>query len=431
MGFLEYAPMLATLLAGIAFLQRTWILPLIQGKLQGTKRDIEPVPLTTTTTPSSSSSPYVVSKESNFPENWWTGKDVWELERRAIFSKTWLYISHRTRFSKPGDYQSFTMAGFPIFLILGKDGKIRAFHNVCRHRAYTITKKETGSSLVLGCRYHGWSYNAYGNLVKAPHFDDVPGFDKSQNGLFEIHTRVSERGFIFVNLEAGKEVPEGDFDGLDEFVQNRGRNEFWMGIPHSKFVWAGSQAVEGNFNWKFGLRTTPFIHPAEVERSIPVAQSTMASAMAALARYLSNDEPKSRQFCLFPNTSIHNIKGTKWWYSLSFSPISESKTSIRYDLFCWQSESSVDSDAETLSSHQFEYRRAIIQTAILAHLEAHSKLEKAQGAEVFPALQQPSCSQKSMQADMLCRELHFQDNSNPLFSSDNVFRAPAKETLVW
>lgn len=87
MGLLEYVPMLATLLAGIAFLQRTWILPLIQGKLQGTKKDIEPVPLTTTTTPSSSSSPYVVSKESDFPENWWTGKDVWELERRAIFSK--------------------------------------------------------------------------------------------------------------------------------------------------------------------------------------------------------------------------------------------------------------------------------------------------------------------------------------------------------
>jgi phenylpropionate dioxygenase-like ring-hydroxylating dioxygenase large terminal subunit len=58
------------------------------------------------------------------------------------------------------------LAEFPILIILGKDHIIRAFHNVCRHRAYTITKKPAGSSLVLGCRYHGWSYDTKGNLVK-------------------------------------------------------------------------------------------------------------------------------------------------------------------------------------------------------------------------------------------------------------------------
>ena len=165
--------------------------------------------------------------------------------------QTWLYTSHSTRFNKPGDYQSFTIAGFPIFLILGKDGKIRAFHNVCRHRAYTVTKKESGSSLVLGCRYHGWSYNAYGSLTKAPHFDKVPGFDKSQNGLFEIHTLVSKYGFVFVNLRAGVEIPEGHFEGLDEFVETTSRNRFGIMNSPSTLVWARSQTIDGNFNWKF------------------------------------------------------------------------------------------------------------------------------------------------------------------------------------
>ncbi|OJJ38394.1 hypothetical protein ASPWEDRAFT_104088, partial [Aspergillus wentii DTO 134E9] len=114
--------------------------------------------------------------------------------------------SHRTQFTKPGDYISTTISGFPIFLVLDKDNKIRAFHNVCRHRAYTITTKERGPSTVLGCRYHRWRYNTYGQLIKAPHFDRFYRFDKTQNGLFEIHTFTARCGLVFVNLDARSAV---------------------------------------------------------------------------------------------------------------------------------------------------------------------------------------------------------------------------------
>lgn len=103
-------------------------------------------------------------------------------------------IAHSSNFAKRGDYISFEIANFPILIILGKDNIIRAFHNVCRHRAYTITKKPSGSSLILGCRYHGWSYDTKGNLVKAPQFDGIDGFDKSDNGLFKIHTCTDRSG---------------------------------------------------------------------------------------------------------------------------------------------------------------------------------------------------------------------------------------------
>jgi phenylpropionate dioxygenase-like ring-hydroxylating dioxygenase large terminal subunit len=110
-------------------------------------------------------------------------------------------VTHASRFQKPGDYRTYDVAGFTFIIILGKDRQLRTFHNVCRHRAYAVTKKDCGSSTVLGCRYHGWSYDTKGRLIKAPEFDNVPGFDKGKNGLWEVKTEVRE-GMVFVNFDA-------------------------------------------------------------------------------------------------------------------------------------------------------------------------------------------------------------------------------------
>ena len=152
--------------------------------------------------------------------------------------------------TKPGAYQSFDIAGFPIFLIRGKDNQFRAFHNVCRHRAYTITRKETGASTVLGCRYHGWSYDTTGKLVKAPQFDDVPGFNKSENSLFEIHTRTTDHGHVFVNLNA--EEPTS-FDSSTLAILD----EFSVAARLGASEWVTGQTLTANFNWKLG-RKFPF-----------------------------------------------------------------------------------------------------------------------------------------------------------------------------
>ncbi len=118
----------------------------------------------------------------------------------------WLFVAHFSEFKKPGDYRSFKIAGFPVLVILGKDTQLRAFHNVCRHRAYAVTKKESGSSTVLGCRYHGWVYDTKGKLIKAPEFDKVPGFDKSINGLWQLRVKVKE-SLVFISID-NNSLPE-------------------------------------------------------------------------------------------------------------------------------------------------------------------------------------------------------------------------------
>ncbi|EXJ73441.1 uncharacterized protein A1O5_03201 [Cladophialophora psammophila CBS 110553] len=103
------------------------------------------------------------------------------------------------------------MFGWNLFLIRDKDGNINAFHNICRHRGHPVTQKASGSSTVLACRFHGWSYLPNGDLHKAREYSHLPDFDPKQHSLFKIHTHVTAQGFIFVNFDA-RETPAVSFE---------------------------------------------------------------------------------------------------------------------------------------------------------------------------------------------------------------------------
>ncbi|KAJ9648137.1 hypothetical protein H2199_001915, partial [Coniosporium tulheliwenetii] len=132
-----------------------------------------------------SSSPLKAIQEPSLPPDWFTSPTLFALESRAVHSTTWYALLHTSRLATPGSYLTLTLATYPLILIRGRDDVVRAFHNVCRHRAYAVARKETGKSLVLRCGYHGWCYDARGRLVKAPHFEGVEGFAREENGLFE------------------------------------------------------------------------------------------------------------------------------------------------------------------------------------------------------------------------------------------------------
>lgn len=91
------------------------------------------------------------------PASWYCSPGMYELERRAIFSKKWLVVSHNARFVEPGDFVRIAEAGFSFFLVKDRQGEIRAHHNVCRHRSYPIVEKDSGRVSILACNYHGSS----------------------------------------------------------------------------------------------------------------------------------------------------------------------------------------------------------------------------------------------------------------------------------
>lgn len=91
------------------------------------------------------------------PASWYRSDALYELERRAIFSKKWLLVSHQARFRNVGDFLRIVEAGFDFILLKDRQGVIRAHHNICRHRAFPLMQKESGSAKILACKYHGLS----------------------------------------------------------------------------------------------------------------------------------------------------------------------------------------------------------------------------------------------------------------------------------
>ncbi|PYI22654.1 ISP domain-containing protein [Aspergillus violaceofuscus CBS 115571] len=418
-------PLVVGLLVGLALLYQTWTHPLLQTYFKYTPRHTKlPSP-----EPSLEHEEIIaISKEPDYPANWWTGANTYELERRAVFSKHWLCLSHRSQFSKLGDYHAFTVAGFPIFLILGKDGELRAFHNVCRHRAYPVTRKDRGSSTVLGCRYHGWSYNSLGQLIKAPHFDGVTGFDRAQNALFAVHTFTSRAGFVFVNLDANLTVPPPEVGLLDEFA------------PRSR--WEGGQTVEGQVNWKL-LRVAESLIEQESIRSAGIQRKFLCWLLDRLGLSKEGDESIS----VFPITTVQTIERTAYWFTLTCIPVSAQRTSFRLDLYSSSSSSTRVSETEaiaqetanqlqkTVAELETEYRFNLentrydstgraktisdntligMQQAVLDALKAHLKLERQQGVEVFPAMRKPRENARFEQAEQLCKELDCVDRGQDM-----------------
>ena len=180
------------------------------------------------------------------PSNWYTSQEMYELERRAIFSRKWMLITHQMRLANPGDWLKFDIAGYEFVLARDRKGSVNGFHNICRHRAFPVIEGQKGTARIFSCRYHGWSYGIDGKLAKAPKYEELQGFDKSKNGLFPIHVRIDVNGFIWVNLDS-KETPEvaweDDFEGIDTQERLKAYN-FDDYVLDDEFI------MEGAYNWK-------------------------------------------------------------------------------------------------------------------------------------------------------------------------------------
>lgn len=195
------------------------------------------------TRPESQDSP---TTQRGLSASWYRDPAMYELERRAIFSKSWMMVTHKNRFTKAGDYVRITEAGFSFFLCLDREGKIGGFHNICRHRGFPLLHEDTGNVKILSCKYHAWSYGINGKLAKAPYFEDFPDFDKSKNSLLPIHVHIDHLGFVWVNLEATG-TPTTSWASLFEGVDTRPQ---YKGFVFDDYHFDHTWGMQGNYNWK-------------------------------------------------------------------------------------------------------------------------------------------------------------------------------------
>jgi phenylpropionate dioxygenase-like ring-hydroxylating dioxygenase large terminal subunit len=117
--------------------------------------------------------------------------------------------------AEPGAYVARQAAGTPIVAARGRDGRVRAFRNACRHRG-TQVASGSGCARAFVCPYHGWTYDLDGALEHVPHDDGFPGLDRGAHGLVPV--AAEERlGLVFVTHEEHSEHA-APWDGLPELI---------------------------------------------------------------------------------------------------------------------------------------------------------------------------------------------------------------------
>jgi choline monooxygenase len=140
------------------------------------------------------------------------------LEQRVVFGSSWQLVAHRTELAEAGDHVLAEVAGTPVVLLRGADGVLRAFPNVCRHRAGPLVLCSGKGAGNLRCRYHGWLYSQDGRLLAAPEMQGAAGFHVSDVRLPSLQVREWE-GLIFVALDGRAPAFEQVYAGIAERVR--------------------------------------------------------------------------------------------------------------------------------------------------------------------------------------------------------------------
>ncbi len=176
--------------------------------------------------------------------HYYTDPKVFEIETKGVLRKTWQFAGHVSQVEQPGDYFTFTIGGENLFCIRDRDGVIRAYYNVCQHRAHELVR-DSGNARLIVCPYHAWTYELTGQLRSGPNIQKVLGFDRSEICLTAI--RIEEFcGFLFANLDPDAEPMDVWFpqvrEQLSAFVPHYDQLKpvEWVEIPE-------------NCNWKVSV----------------------------------------------------------------------------------------------------------------------------------------------------------------------------------
>jgi Rieske 2Fe-2S family protein len=160
----------------------------------------------------------IAGLERTLPSSWYSSPEIFRLEKERIFCREWICAGRAEEIADPGSHRVLDVLGESVLVVRNRQGELRAFYNVCRHRGSRLCRPEVGAAngaavqggVVAGrtivCPYHQWSYDLNGRLIAAPYMADVPGFDKSAISLHPVAVECWG-GFVFLNLTPAEAAP--------------------------------------------------------------------------------------------------------------------------------------------------------------------------------------------------------------------------------
>jgi phenylpropionate dioxygenase-like ring-hydroxylating dioxygenase large terminal subunit len=157
-------------------------------------------------------SPLLNTSAPAVPDNWdrsglpawaYNNTELMELEKELLFRCHWQLAGHVANIPEHGDFFTFDIVGERAVILRGRDGVVRAFHNVCRHRGSRVVAEKQGTcKSALFCPFHGWSFNLDGTFRSAPMPRSLPELDPVQHGLIPVEMDIWH-GFIFIRFKPG------------------------------------------------------------------------------------------------------------------------------------------------------------------------------------------------------------------------------------
>src|SRR6187200_626216 len=137
------------------------------------------------------------------PYEWYTDPAVLHLEQQRLFARSWQYAARLDQVAEPGQLTTAYAGELPVVLARARDGELRGFVNVCRHRGHPLCEGEQRRETIQ-CPYHAWTYGLDGRLRAAPRSEEEPEFPQDELGLVPI--AVDTWGpFVFANAGAEPE----------------------------------------------------------------------------------------------------------------------------------------------------------------------------------------------------------------------------------
>ncbi|CAE6904860.1 aromatic ring-hydroxylating dioxygenase subunit alpha [Vibrio sp. B1FLJ16] len=115
-------------------------------------------------------------------------EDVFQQDLELIWHKEWIFAGHTFEIDKPGEYFTLQVGQYPVIVVRGEKGEVRAFHNVCRHRGSRICQNSKGKNAKLVCPYHKWTFGLDGKLLYAGSMGET--FKAEDNGLTPVHCEI-------------------------------------------------------------------------------------------------------------------------------------------------------------------------------------------------------------------------------------------------
>lgn len=182
-----------------------------------------------------------LERAHTIPSAWYFNPEMYAAECQHVFGGSWQVVARTDQVREPGSFVTAEVAGEPLLVVRDGEGVLRAFFNVCRHRAAQVINEAEGRLTRFRCRYHGWTYDLTGRLRGLPEFDGVEEFCREENGLRPL--AVDCWGpLVFIHMGTGPVQPLGEFLApLTEWTRD-------LGLERLQFV--ERRIYDLNCNWK-------------------------------------------------------------------------------------------------------------------------------------------------------------------------------------